>query len=353
MQMLENHIVRKSSVKENDQNQSTSSFVGPQSPIYVDRRKALDEFDQEVLASEEAIESTYDPRVNMLVANSQVLIKHQEIPLALNLLRQASNLDSKNIKVLKLLEKCLILRGADQEALIVSKNIAKIRPSYSSLNGYANALYKNGQDDLALENYFHALALLKNETSELFETYKNMGNIYVKNGDFEAAEEFYNKAYTVDPRNDVLLVNLGTLEVQRSDFDKALFCYRHAVEINGQNDKAWVGLAMVHNHFGDRELAWANLDSALDVNTSNRTAVHLAANWGLRDGKISKAIEILQDYLGEVEQDEEMSMILVNLCCTIGDLDLASLEMERILLWNPDNSEVKKLLKTINKNQRV
>jgi Flp pilus assembly protein TadD len=174
-----------------------------------------------------------------------------------------------------------------------------------------------------------------------------MGNIYVRQGDFDAAEEFYNKAYTLNSGSDVLLVNFGTLEVQRNDFNKSLYCFRKAVELNDKNDKAWVGLAMVHNQLGDCELAWANIERAIDTNINNRTAVHLAANWGVRDGKISSAIESLQNYLGAVEQDEEMSMVLINLFCMLGHYDEALLEIERVLLWNPSQIEVRQVKKQI------
>jgi tetratricopeptide (TPR) repeat protein len=210
-----------------------------------------------------------------------------------------------------------------------------------------------GRDQEALESYYEALSVITEENSVLFELYKNMGNIFVRQGDFDGAEEFYNKAYTVNSQSDVLLVNYGTLEVQRSDYDKSLYCFRKAVEVNPANDKAWVGLAMVHNEFGDIELAWANIESALDINPTNRTAVHLAANWGLRDTKIEKAIEYLQQYLASVEQDEDMSLVLINLFCTIGHLEKALLEMERVLLWNPDHKEVRQLKKKIQRSQRA
>ncbi|WP_374031997.1 tetratricopeptide repeat protein [Bdellovibrio bacteriovorus] len=143
------------------------------------------------------------------------------------------------------------------------------------------------------------------------------------------------------------------LEVQRGDYDKSLYCFRKAVEINPENDKAWVGLAMVHSQFGDMELAWANIETAIDINPQNRTAVHLAANWGLRDGKLQKAIEALQGYLASVEEDEDMSLVLINLLCSAGQVDQAMLEIERVLLWNPDHAEVRSLKKKIIASQKV
>ena len=75
--------------------------------------------------------------------------------------------------------------------------------------------------------------------------------------------------------------------------------------------------------------------------------MHLAANWAVKDGKLLAAIEALQNYLGSVEQDEEMSMVLINLFCMTGQYDHALLEIERVLLWNPQHGEVRNVKKQI------
>lgn len=338
--MLENQIVQKSSeIKESS------------GQIYFDTQQALSDFDQESQTTRKNI--TLEPRVAAFIKNARVLMRHKEYPLAMNLLRQASNLDSRNPVTLDLLANCLETSSRVQEALIARKTLAEVDYGFTSLQKYATSLYKLGRDQEALDKYYEALSVLKEEDEHLFEVYKNMGNIFVRQGDFDAAEEYYNKAYTMNSQSDILLVNFGTLEVQRNDYDKSLYCFRKAVEVNPSNDKAWVGLAMVHNQFGDSDLAWANLESALDINSQNRTAVHLAANWGLRDGRIQKAIEALQSYLASVEEDEDMSLVLINLFCSAGQLDQALLEMERVLLWNPNHQEVRNLKKKILASQKA
>nr|BFD61846.1 hypothetical protein BdHM001_05270 [Bdellovibrio sp. HM001] len=347
--MLENQIVQKSSEISGINSNPESYQDAPK--IYFDPQQAIADFEAEV--SEVKEEKIVDERVAKFIRNAQVLMKHREYPLAMNLLREASNKDSKNPATLNMLANCLDKMSRNSESLIVRKTLAEVDYGFESLHGYATALYKAGRDQEALDKYYEALAVLTEETSTLFETYKNMGNIFVRQGDFDGAEEYYNKAYTLNPQSDVLLVNFGTLEVQRNDYDKSLFCFRKAVEINPENDKAWVGLAMVHSQFGDLELAWANIESAIDINPQNRTAVHLAANWGLRDGKLQKAIEALQGYLASVEEDEDMSLVLINLLCSAGQVDQALLEMERVLLWNPDHQEVRNLKKKIIASQKV
>ncbi|MGZ3769186.1 MAG: tetratricopeptide repeat protein [Bdellovibrio sp.] len=341
--MLENQIVRKS---------CEITSVESSGKVYLDPQSAITEFDVEIQDNNK-IELSADFVISTYLKNARLLMNHKDFSLALNLLRQASNRDSKNPETLHMLADCLENVSRTSEALVIRKVLTEIDYGFESLYGYATNLYKLNRDQEALDKYYEALAVLTEENAHLFELYKNMGNIFVRRGDYDGAEEYYNKAYTMNPQSDVLLVNFGTLEVQRSDFDKSLYCFRKAVEINPDNDKAWVGLAMVHNQFTDSDLAWANIETALDINPKNRTAVHLSANWGLRDGKTHKAIELLQEYLGSVEEDEEMSLVLINLLCTAGHLDLALLEMEKVLLWNPDNNEVRQLKKKISESRKA
>lgn len=316
--------------------------------VYLDRDAALRDFDGE----KQTLKSKFQPEkmdatTAGLLANARVLTKHNEYQLALNLLRTASNRESKNPLVLNPLAECLECLQKFSEAMKVREVLARLETNFDNLQKLATLLYKQGQDEKALTTYYEALSLLKDEDQALFEIYKNVGNILVRQGDFEGAEDFYNKAYTLNPHSDTLLVNFGTLEVQRQDFEKSLYCFRQAVEINKQNDKAWVGLAMVHSEFGDYDLAWANLEAAVDINPRNRTAVLLIANWGLRDRRVDRSIQALQDYLGRVEFDEDMSLVLINLYCDNSQIEEARLECERVLLWNPEHREVLELRKKL------
>lgn len=352
--MLELHNLQKSSDLSTGP-ETHSAVPAAQPTVYFDREEALRDFDRETeIAKVKNNAEILEEDVALLVANARLLIKHREFSLALNLLRTASNRHSKNTTILGMLAECLERTQRFDEALKVRTASVKVLCSFELVHKLATLYYKLGQDEEALSSYFESLSLLTEEDDALFEIYKNMGNIMVRQGDFEGAEEYYNKAYTLNPSSDTLLVNFGTLEVQRQDYDKSLYCFRQAVEANPKNDKAWVGLAMVHFQFGDHELAWANLESAVDINPANRTAVLLLANWGVRDHREAQSIEVLQSYLSRVEFDEEMSLALINLYCSNSQIAEAKLECERVLLWNPENQEVASLrekLKNIKRTQ--
>lgn len=290
-----------------------------------------------------------------LLLNANLLRQHGEDSLALNLVRQGLYLNSFHPEALKTLVRSV---PASEVALKEKalQALQKTDSNFATLSELGHCYYHQGKDAQALVIYREAISVLTEEhlsqASHLFEVYKNTGNILCREGDFDGAEESYCKAFTLNSKSDALQVNLGTLAVQRQNSEEALERFRTALQINAKNDKAWVGLAMVHNMMGDFVLATANIENAIDVNPGNRTAVHVFANWCLRDQQVGKAIDALTEYLSFVDQDEELSLVLIHLFCLQSRWSEALFEVERALLWNPKNEQILKVENEIRNAER-
>lgn len=280
--------------------------------------------------------------VATMLINASTLQKHGETSLALSLIRESLYVDSFHPEALK----TLIRSVSEKEVSLKEKALIALQKSesnFETLSELGTCYYKQGKDEKALETYREALSILTEKDAEskhLFELHKNLGNILCREGDYEAAEESYCKAFNLNSQSDILQVNLGTLAVQRNNHEEALERFRTALQISSKNDKAWVGLAMVHNSMGDFVLAMANIENAIDVNPANRTAVHIYANWCLRDQQVAKAIDVLTEYLSQVDQDEELSLVLIHMFCVQSRWTEALFEVERALLWNPKNKQL-------------
>lgn len=279
-----------------------------------------------------------------LVMNADLLCQHREKNLARVLLQEALNLDSKNsIALSKLLS--LVPAGDQhlQERMQLARALYAVAPTSEHAVQLAKLLYDQNDLDGALELYFQAASQISDENQTIFEIYKDIGNIYVRQKDFDGAEEYYHKAFALNPDSDTLHVNLGTLEIQRQDWGQARDRFRTALTLNAKSDRAWVGLALAHESLGDVDLAFANLINALDIHPENRTAVHLLAVWGQKYNRPEEAIEPLQHYLSGGDYDEEMSLALIELLCEKKDYRLARLELERVLCWHPERRELAEL----------
>jgi tetratricopeptide (TPR) repeat protein len=227
--------------------------------------------------------------------------------------------------------------GKPEEAVRVLRNVVAIDYRFETLCALAHAEYQSEMVDEAFDHLQQAVVVAPGESPLLFEAFKTIGNIFVRRGDFESAEDSYNKAHRLNPASDVLYVNLGTLAVQRQNWDEAVEKFRHALELNRANDKAWVGLAIGHRMKGDTELAWGNIEASLEYNPLNETALTLALDWGIQEGREFRVLEFIRDFLVEGGWNERFSLAFSWLSFRRGDHFIAKLELERLLAVNPAN----------------
>ena len=287
------------------------------------REKALADFDEETTP------------VGVLLQNAKVLMKNEEYRLAAHILVDVLRRSSDNELAIRSLGECYYHLKEWEKAEKILKIAVDISPLTKTIALYADVLYGLGRNAEALNIYNEMLLDLADEEAELFKVYKAIGNIFVRQGDLEAAEENYNKAFSIDPQSDVLLVNYGTLEIQRGHIQQALERYRQALLLNDKNEKAWVGLALIHREYGDKELGWGNIQKALDLDPSNNTAIQLMADWAVKDHRLPEVIERLEKYLSINDQDSERSLLLAKLLFISGRSDLAKTEVIRATSLNP------------------
>lgn len=273
--------------------------------------------------------------VPVLLRNALVLVENREFGLAMNLLRNVLMRRPNEPRALRWLGHCLRETNHLEDAMKCFRALAADPGDEESLLLYGESLYLLGKDAEAVEVYQRLLRRLTETSPALFDVYKNLGNIHVRAGDFEAGEECYNKANTLRCDSDILMVNYGTLEIQRENFSEAVERFRRAVEINASNDRGWVGLAMVHRQMGDLELAKANVELALDINPRNKTALRLLAEWDLHDHDFNSSVRRLTAYLALEGEDVEMSYLLARILTHLGRFGEAALEMERVLALDP------------------
>lgn len=233
--------------------------------------------------------------------------------------------------------------GRIAEAVRILRSVVDIDYRYETLALLAQAEYDGGDLDSAFEHLHQAVLVAPGEAPGLFEVFKTLGNIFVRRGDFDGAEDSYNKAYRLCPDSDALLVNFGTLAVQRRDWDGAAERFRQALELNRANDKAWVGLAIGHRMKGDFELAWGNLEAAFEYNPLNESALTLALDWGAADGREARVLEMLRGFLVAGGWQEKFSLAFAWLSFRFGERFVARLELERLLAVNPAHEQALRL----------
>lgn len=240
--------------------------------------------------------------------------------------------------------------GRFEEALKIMRNVVKIDSSFQTLNALAQVEYQLELLDQAFDHLQQAMLIAPENSELLFEVFKTLGNIFVRRGDFDSAEDSYNKAHRINSFSDVLYVNIGTLAIQRAAWDEAVEKFREALHLNLKNDKAWVGLAIGHRMKGDFDLSWGNLEAALEYNPLNETALGLALDWSTYDGREFRVLELIRNFLVEGGWSERLSLAFSWLSFRRGERLAAKLELERLLAVNPGNEQAIKLIEEMRQN---
>jgi len=235
------------------------------------------------------------------------------------------------------------------ECARILRSVVKIDYRFETLSALAQVEYQLDQMDLAFTHLQQAILIAPESSEGLFEVFKTLGNIFVRHGDFDSAEDNYFKAHRLNPASDILYVNLGTLAIQKQKWDEATEKFRAALDLNLSNDKAWVGLALCHRTKGDWELAWGNVEAALEYNPLNEVALGLALEWSTYEGREFRALELIRSFLVEGGWNEKLSLAFVWLSYRRGEMNCANLELERLLAVNPKNEQALNLVAELRK----
>lgn len=307
------------------------------------RKQALQQFDLEFRLSEKKVneqrfefERKNNPELAEALLNAKSLLQKNEVELAQRLYRSILKSEPYNELAIRGAAECAKILFQHDEALGVLRELIKKHKTSENYRLLGDQLYAMSYNEDAIEAYMRSLQAQDLEPQSLFQVYKNIGNIFLRLGDADSAEEFYNKAYTIDPEADILFVNYGSLYLYRGDYNKALARFREAVQLNDKNDKGWVGLAMIHREFGDLELAWANVETALDIQPANESAIKLVADWAMKDNETERAIGRLGSYLKLNNKDAVIAMWLSKFLYFANRLEEARAEIERALSLDPN-----------------
>ena len=163
--------------------------------------------------------------------------------------------------------------------------------------------------------------------------------IYVEFSDYEGLQEVISASETAS-NDDVLLWANGLVHLAAGEKNDALDSFRKAVLVNNLNDQAWVSLSILHEEMGDRELAMANLERALDANPNNSIGLKLMTKWYRRDvEQTANMMNKVRHYLAQYDFDEEISLCHLQMLKEANDLGSARFEVEKLFLNNPGNSK--------------
>lgn len=196
------------------------------------------------------------------------------------------------------------LRGCEEGQVYAARKLVDCDGSLENQYLLANTLNKSGAEREALDTYHLIIDQSSAPSWLLFSCFTNMGNIYLKMKDLDAAEEYFNKAYTIYNTDLNLLLSYGYLYLQNGNLNSSREKFTEVLHKDPSNIEAYVGISIVHATVGEFELACANLNQALEQEPEHKLAMYLHYQWSQQTAEF-KAIEHIDAFLQLRPQDEE------------------------------------------------
>jgi tetratricopeptide (TPR) repeat protein len=285
--------------------------------------------------------------VGYLLKNALLLVDGGEFSLARNVLGDILRRNSNHVEAIRWMGWCFRQEGQLENARKCYEQLVQRRVTEQDLFELGEIYYSLKRDSDALGAWLDALGQCDAESPRLFDLHKNLGNVFTRQGDYDGAEENYNKALIIRPNSDILYVNLGSLNFQRAHYKQALEYFKKGIELNSYNDRAWCGVALVAREMKDEEWASSVLMRCLDLNPYNLVALQVLINWAQVDCQWDAAIARVLQYLEKFHDDSEVIYALAGLYYQKGALLEAEMELTRLSVLQPERQDVNELKQLI------
>lgn len=239
-------------------------------------------------------------------------------------LMNGGQLDEAKVEIEKVLRNCdqsfvwknlywlEVKRKSEEGQVYAARKLVACDDSTANQYLLAKAYLRSGCDKEALNICHSILDNAQDTDATIFLAFKMMGSIYQRAGDFDAAEEYYHRAFAISPFDLDIQISCGYLYLQSKHVDKAREKFSDILLMNGMVIEARIGLALIHSFLGEYDMACANLAAVLDINPGHQLALSLYSQWSSSCKEGSYPLTYLEAYLKENPNDDSALTLMLS-----------------------------------------
>jgi tetratricopeptide (TPR) repeat protein len=165
---------------------------------------------------------------------------------------------------------------------------------------------KKGHTAEAEKLYIKSIAM----DPSLVESYAKLGAIYLNQEQFGKAELIYRKLVVAVSDDPVYLSNLGLALFHQEKYAEAKDFYEKAIELDPNRAGRFYSLARINHLMEEMDLAFANIEKALNLDPGNLDYGLTLAHWQIEKDLHSEAKEVLENILKHwPENSDALSML--------------------------------------------
>ena len=177
-----------------------------------------------------------------------------------------------------------------------------------------------------------------------YDVVKELGDCHVQVGNYEDAEQCFEKAASLDPDKAGPYVGLGVVAMQNGNMEDAEVAFRVARRLEPDCSKAYCGLAMICQQRSNGAGAFDLYLKSLELDSDNLTAILGLFQSSCEMGSFSKVISYLEIYLDKHPGDVAVMFCLATLQMKDNQPQKARGLLLNILAVDAENTDAVNLL---------
>ena len=184
-------------------------------------------------------------------------------------------------------------------------------------------------------------------TTQRYEVLQELGDCHTSVGNYEQAQQCYEKSASVSPDEPGPYVGLGVIALQKNLLEDAKIAFRVACRLGPDCSKAYAGLAMVAQQEGDCKSAFDMYLKSLELDVDNLTALLGLFQTSCQMGSFAKVIHYLKAYLDMHPGDTSVMFSLAALYVKDDRAEQSRKTLLDILAIEPSNKDAADLLEEV------
>ena len=175
-----------------------------------------------------------------------------------------------------------------------------------------------------------------------YEINKELGECYLFMGEFDKAEEYYQKAASSNGIHPDPYLGLATIAVHRGELDAAMTLYSKAANIE-PNDKAYAGMGLIQMDREEHDAAFESFLRSLELNPENMIAMTGMIQEAYVVNRIEDALAHLTNALAVNPEQDAVRFSLAGCYISLDRAQEALEQLEIVLENNPEHEEAREL----------
>ncbi len=230
----------------------------------------------------------------------------------------------------------LLVDGKAEECLEIigrAEKIENCNPDVFLVKG--SALIMLGQVSEAIEAYEQSVRYNFEDTDDLL---YNISVTLGQAGETDRAIDFLERAYEINPENELVLYELGYYYDKKQEFKKSISYYNSYLDIDPFNASVWYNLGITYNRIGQHEEAINAYDYSIALQDNFEQAYFNKANALSNSNRYEEAVQCYHEYLELDKSNDDAYCYLGECYLNLERNDEALINYRKAIRINKNNA---------------